>query len=394
VLKGCYNGGMAISDAYPIEVGPEFSRDYQVHEVEGLDASTTPEKGRIESSLSELESMGFYGDNDVQHALDRKRLSAIDFNNPATKELIARIPGVEFWLALVPTAQALEPLYNPELEVLPNGHVIGPELREWLSNIADAIGIRNRALMLKGLLTAGSESLSPEKVADTRWLSLASGVAQPMLESAAALRTQTGEAPFMTLADLSASALEDAIVYGRDLGLNDRMTIERMNVLRRQGLDVPVKFHELAIDAITRTRKPSVERSLSRNTLTPNSYDVVEAVGILEYLKQHDWQYRYNNVVNIRTVQAGAQRLLENAYRLVREGGDLIVGNMLVDRPQLGFTLNTIQWPHIQPRGIEEMMGMFDEAGLKGERHVYVAAEPSERIYALYRIHKPEAGEG
>lgn len=383
---------MTLPEALPFNVGPEFMpRQYELHEVSGTDTATTAERPRIESSLQELESMGHYGDADIDHALARKRLSSIDFANPATKELIARIPGVEKWLALVPTAQALEPLYNPDMERLPNGHVIGAELREWLKNIADAIGIRNRAFMLKKVLAEETTGTATD-VANERWASLASGVAQPILESAADLKERLGVTPRLTLADLSPSALSDAIDYSKQLGVSDAVTVERMNILRRQGLDVPVKFHELAIDALTRTRKSAEERSLSRDVLPAGSFKKVEAVGILEYLKKKDWAYRYNKVANIRTMQAGAETLLKNAYRLVEEGGDLLVGNMLVDRPQLGFTLNTIQWPHIQPRSIDEMMALFDDAGLEGERHVYVAADPSERIYALYRIRKSGIG--
>ena len=376
-----------------VENSPERKlSNFIVHEVPGRDGAVTSERERVEQSLLEMESMGFYGDNDLETALSRKRLSAIDFRNPATKELIARIPGVEKWLDLVPTVQALEPLYDPEVEALSNGHVVGDELREWLKNIADAIGIRNRAAMLKYIFAEKTAEASAEDVASMQFLSIASGVAQPILESAQGLMRTTGEAPHLTLVDLSESALKGAREHAASLALSGHITTERMNVLRRQGLDAPIQFGEVALDALTRKRGPESE-ALSRFTLPAESYDVVEAVGILEYLKQHDWLYRYNKVMNIRTVQAGAETLLKNSYRLVKPGGDLLVGNMLIDRPQLGFTLNTIQWPHIQPRSIEDMMGIFDDAGLEGEKHVYVAEDPSERIYALYRVHKPEAAE-
>lgn len=362
---------------------------YTLHEFDIPDMFVTDQQPRIRESLAELEAMGFFGDTNLDHALRRKRLSAIDYTNPATAELIARIPGVEHWLSLVPTAKALEPLYRPDISHLPNGHEIGPELYEWLANIVDAEGIRDRAERLKFIYHQRTSEPAGEP---EEWLSLASGVAQPVLEAAKRAQEETGIAPSLTLADLDSGALDDARQYATELGLVDSVDFRRANILRRVGLDKAISPRDVALDSIQRMMAFRANRPpLSRKPFKKQGYKKVEAVGIIEYMGEEDWLYKYNQVVPMRTMMAGARTLLKNAYDLVRPGGSLIVGNMLMDRPQLPFTLNVIQWPHIQPRSIDDMMGIFDRAGLQGERHVYVSSNPSQRAYALYEHVKPES---
>lgn len=360
---------------------------YSYHKVDVFDAFDTGERDRITTSLRELESMGYYGDADVQNALNRKRLSAIDYENPATKGLLERVPGVEHWLSLVPTPRALSPLYNPDTEVLPDGHVVGDELRTWMIELGDARGLRYRKQMVTDLLV-DEVSRHEHEGTPSRWLSVASGAAQQVLQAARTVADLTGQAPDTTLVDLSSEALGDAARSAQELGIGESLHIERMNVLRRQGLHTSVGMGEIALQRLFNSGD---RMKLARKGLTRESYDVVEAVGILEYVKPEDWTYRYNGVVNLKTVQAGAKTLLENCYRLVKPGGDLIVGNMLDTHPQLGFTLNVIQWPHIQPRSIDQMMDLFDAAELSAERHVYVPSDDENSVYALYRIHKPDS---
>ncbi|GAB2457938.1 hypothetical protein [Xylanimonas ulmi] len=363
---------------------PSITADHTLHEAPVADAFATSAHDRILTSLRDLEAMGFHGDADVIHALSRKRLSAIDQTNPATRELIARVPGVEHWLALVPTPRALSPLYDPSARALPGGHVIGDELRRWMVAIADARGLRHRAQMVTDLLTRRPSASGPST--PPRWLSVASGAAQPVLRAADAVRDRTGQTPEMTLVDLSPQALRDAWDLAARLRLADRLRLMRRNVLDRRGLDVRAG---LGASALQWLAAPDPTVPLSRAALDRDGYDVVEAVGILEYVNPDDWSYRHRGVAGLRTTQAGARTFLRAMFRLVKPGGDLIVGNMLDAHPQLGFTLNVIQWPHIQPRSIEQMMRLIDAAGLDAERHVYVPSDADNRVYALYRLHKP-----
>lgn len=376
---------MSIQEQAPSNLPERNPENYRYHEVAVRDRFETTEHERITDSLKDLESMGFYGNTSLPEALTRKRLSTIDYENPATQELINRVPGVEHWLALVPTPRALGPLYNPDIDELPDGHQIGEELRNWMIEIADARGLRYRSQMVTNLLFEGAAQAVRRGEGRQKWLSVASGAAQPLLKAAQEIDYHYDEAPDMTLVDLSTQALNDAKEYARQLGVDSDLRVERMNVLRRQGLDERVGLGEIAVQHLFNRHDRS---KLSREKLSQETYDVVEAIGILEYMKPDDWTYRYNGVVNLKTVQAGAKTFLANSYRMVKPGGDLIVGNMLDTHPQLGFTLNTIQWPHIQPRSIEQMMELFDEAGLSAERDVYVPADADNQVYALYKIHK------
>lgn len=381
---------MSIQEFVPAHTPEHGPKRYEYHEMDTPDAFVleASEQQRIEQSLAELTEMGYYGDNDVQHALARKRVNNVDYmhpQNPATAELVRRVPGVENWLDLIPTPRALGPLYKPDMPVLPNGHEIGDELRKWMIAIGDARGLRARASMTEQLFGhIGGRMKSGQR---QRWASLASGAAQPISNAAREIRFRTGVAPEMTLVDISGEALHDAREYAHELGIEDSLTTERMNVLRMPGLDTVVGLGEKALLHLADFRDGS---KLSQGHLDPEGYDAVEGVGILEYMKPEDWPYRYNKTLNLKMKQAGAVRFLKNSYRLVKPGGDLIVGNMLDTHPQLGFTLNVVQWPHIQPRSIDTMMDIFDEAGLEGERHVYVPSDASQQVYALYRIHKPE----
>jgi len=108
-------------------------------------------------------------------------------------------------------------------------------------------------------------------------------------------------------------------------------------------------------------------------------------VGILEYLEPNDWTYTYNGVISTRRKQAGAVTFIRNAFECVKPGGVLITGNMLDSHPQLGFTMDVVQWPHIQPRSVAEMLAIFESAGLHGHIDVYL---PTDGVYAVYAIRK------
>ena len=78
---------------------------------------------------------------------------------------------------------------------------------------------------------------------------------------------------------------------------------------------------------------------------------------------------------------------MKNSFDLVKPGGLIIIGNMLDTHPQLGFTLNTIQWPHIQPRSVEQMTKLIAEAGIEGEIDVHI---PQDGVYGIYTVRKAE----
>lgn len=253
---------------------------------------------------------------------------------------------------MVPTAAALHPLYDPLAEHLPDGTRIDPPFRRWARNIADARGIRSRAAALVAILDAHAGS--------RYWLSLACGAAQPVLQAAA---RRGASAPNVTLVDIDARALKLADAYANALGIADKVRLRRGNFLHPRGLT-----------------------GLLRLRLRRASFDVVDAIGILEYLKPHDWVYTYGRLIRTSSAMAGAVTFLRNAYALVRPGGVLVVGNMLNTHPQLAFTLNVIQRPHIQPRSIEDMLHLLAAAGIDGP---VSAKRPADGVYCVYSVTKP-----
>lgn len=177
------------------------------------------------------------------------------------------------------------------------------------------------------------------------------------------VRELTGAEPQLTLVDLDRTSLRLAHRYAEVAGLQGVRTWHQ-NVLGH------------------RSALPARGRHAGRRS----AYDVVEAIGLLEYLGREDWVYRYDRVIASRSPLAGAVTFLRNAYDLVAPGGMLIVGNMLTTHPQLGFTLNVVQWPHIQPHSVETMLEIIAAAGIDAQLQVRL---PQDGVYALYVVQRP-----
>ncbi|WGY02450.1 hypothetical protein QI633_01535 [Nocardioides sp. QY071] len=327
------------------------------------DPHADQDAGRVLAEVRELEAVAadFYG-ADAGHR--RKRLSRIDLENPATARLVATHPSFSHWISQVPTAAALHPLYEPDATHYPSGVAVDDEIRQWFRNLADARGIRSRAAVMQRLLVEATDAAPGE----VRWLSLACGAAQPVFRAMEHLVALGRLPPRPTLADLDRDALRLAQRYAADRGL--RADTVRVNVLDRRGFD----------------RLPTSVPGWRRRTGWHEAFDTVDAVGILEYLKPDDWTYRYDGVVSTRRKQAGAITFLRNAYACVRPGGLLVTGNMLDTHPELGFTMDVVQWPHVQPRSVEEVLDIVRAAGILGHVDVHL---PTDGVYAVYAIRKP-----
>lgn len=371
---------------------------------------TDPEKFEyINSEVERLSAMGYEGNPDIDLLRPRKAGKGINYENPPTAFLSETLPGFNDWFALMPTAAALDPLYDPTKELLPNGSPMTSELADWLTNLADGRGIRSRAELVRNVMI---EDALEVEVRPARWLSLACGAAQPIIKTAALLAESDVPTPEMTLVDRDSRALRLAKGYAEEAGVGGQVVTRVGNVLRASSLVRPERLGDVySKEALQNSRtygekrKERLEkegktgrgftyaefalqglmRMVDRKRLPAESFDIVEAVGLTEYLKEGDWPYTYDKVIDTKVQTAGAVSFMRNAYELVRPGGSLIVGNMLDTHPQLGFTLNVIQWPHIQPRSTEEMMNIFDAAGVEGQTDVYTA---QDGVYAIYRIKK------
>lgn len=321
---------------------------WRIHPVPTCDQYQTSSYERITAELEELAGMGFHGDCDLNAAIGRQR-TRIDDTNPATRELIARVSGVENWLELIPTASALALLYDPNTKQLANGKPVSPVVRDWACNILDAHGIRSRGEIVQDILARHVIDQASLGAAEQQWVSLACGAAQPVCHALRHIKESGNPTPRVTLVDLDRSALKAAQTYAQTMEVRQFTNVCCMNILRPQGVVSP------AVDAQTNVAARALRRRVG---LEAAAYDAVDAVGILEYVPE---------VISDESptaLQVNAATFLAHAAQLVKPGGLLLVGNMRDTHPQLGFTLNVVQWPHIQPRSIETMQRIAGAAGL------------------------------
>lgn len=347
---------------------------WRIHPVPMRDRYQTSSYRRITAELEKLAGMGFHGDCDLNAAIGRQR-TRIDDTNPATCELIARVPGVEGWLELIPTAAALDLLYDPSIERLANGKPVSPAVRDWACNILDAHGIRSRGEIVQAILARHVIDQASPGAIGQQWVSLACGAAQPVCQALRHIKENGHAVPRVTLVDLDRSALRAAQTYAQAMKVKQSIDVRCMNILHPQGLALP------AIDAQTNVAARALRRQIGLEAAT---YDAVDAVGILEYVPE------VLSDESPTALQVNAATFLANAAQLVKPGGLLLVGNMRDTHPQLGFTLNVVQWPHIQPRSIETMQRIAGAAGL-GDWQVDVYC-PDDGVYALYAMRRPKVG--
>ena len=357
---------------YGMEIG---TADWQIHQVSIRDRYQTQSHEKVVLELEELTDMGFRGETDLTAAIKRQR-TTIDYTNRATRELIARVPGVENWLELIPTAAALDLLYDPSIEQLANGKPVSPVVRDWACNILDAQGIRSRGKIVQDILARhGIDQVSPGAIGQ-QWVSLACGAAQPVCHALRHIKESGHAMPQVTLVDLDRSALKAAKTYAQATEVGQFTHILCMNILRPQGVALSV------LDAQTNVATQALRQQVG---LEAAAYDAVDAVGILEYVPEE------LSSGSPTALQVNAATFLAHAAQLVKPGGLLLVGNMRDTHPQLGFTLNVVQWPYIQPRSIETMQRIVRAADLSDwQVDVYC---PSDGVYALYAMHKPKVGD-
>ena len=348
---------------------------WRIHPVPMRDRYQTQSHEEVVVELEELTGMGFHGDCDLNAAIGRQR-TRIDDTNPATCELITRVPGVEDWLELIPTAAALDLLYDPSIERLANGKPVSPAVRDWACSILDAHGIRSRGEIVQDILTKQAIDQASLGATEQQWVSLACGAAQPVCHALRHIKESGNPTPRVTLVDLDRSALRAAQTYAQAMKVKQSIDVRCMNILRPQGLALP------AVDAQTNVAARALRRRVG---LEGAAYDAVDAVGILEYVPEA------LSDESSTALQDNAAPFLANAAQLVKSGGLLLVGNMRDTHPQLGFTLNVVQWPHIQPRSIETMQRIVEVAGL-GDWRVDVYC-PDDGVYAVYAMRRPEFGD-
>jgi hypothetical protein len=269
-----------------------------------------------------------------------------------------RLEALAVWRSLVPTAPALAYLLNqtPGTKIvnprLGSEAVITNETAMILRFGDDAIGIRDRAVAMEHIATRflrqhdtqlNEDYESPLK---KQWLSLASGTAEPSI--AAAKSAESAGIPVdLHVADIDKLALEYVNGVAEQYRFRGGVETKVMNILRRSRL-----------------------RSLLEKPETSEGYDVVEAMGFLEYVPQPGDKYR-NLVESDEGDESDSQDRIKTASEFLAEVYD---------------NLNARSEHQLQD--LLSQAGLVDRVGTTIELYRVMNATADVHIYDIIKINK------
>ena len=232
---------------------------------------------------------------------------------------------------------------NPDNAIGEGPDEYGLESWDYLRHVIDSYAVRSRAAAALGSIERHffeEQGFTGERLVSA---SLACGAAAPVFDFANSLKKR-GVQLDMHLVDWDAMALATATSLASRYEVDDQVHIERRDLMRT---------------ALT-------------TYLEPHSVDVVDMLGIFEYIP--------------RRLHAAAD-LLASVKDIVKPGGLIVFGNMLKHRPQQEFFSRV--WPKLQQRSIAEVLGIIKAAGYD-LADVTVDIPRDEGVYAVYTIRIPE----
>lgn len=301
------------------------------------------------------------------------------------------------WHSLVPSAVALDHLTNPKIGDLisPKGagaEGVGPlestpETAAFLRFVDDAVAIRNRAVAMQSIaeehlrtaVASVVDSESPGVQPNTiSWLSLASGTAEPSIRAISNVQETEDFGIDLTVVDYDGRALKKVRGHAAKHGLESTTKTIQTNIL-----------------------DPNLATSLHEEA-GKRKFQVVENLGFEEYLpeREEDDDLGGDELGLFRDEDSGlpnASEFTRNAFELVEEGGILISGNMVLDRPQIGFVFGIVDWPLINARSEESIMRVYKRAGILNDptakvEMVRVIDEVSgAHVYNIVKVTKKSA---
>lgn len=268
------------------------------------------------------------------------------------------------WHSLVPSAVALDHLTSPKVGDVISSKGAGVEGEDCFESTAetaaflrfvdDAVAIRNRAVAMQSIaeshlrsaIASVFESRSTGEQATTvSWLSLASGTAEPSIRAISNVQDTEGFSVDLTVVDYDGKALKKVRGHATKHGLEASTKTVQTNIL-----------------------DPNLATSLDQKA-GKKKFQVVENLGFEEYLPERDEKdgLGSDELGMFRDEDSGlpnASQFTRNAFELVEEGGILISGNMVLDRPQIGFVFGIVDWPLINARSEESIMRVYKRAGI------------------------------
>lgn len=184
--------------------------------------------------------------------------------------------------------------------------------------------------------------------------SLACGSAGPIFEMSKRLERIGIKTGKLILVDSDPMALASAYSLAGTVGVMDKIEIQKSNILTTD----------------------------LREVVNPNSVDIVDLLGIFEYIPT---TFKLHGISH-----PAAETFLKNVLEIVKPGGLIVMGNMLVERPQQNFFKKV--WPRLFQRSISEVLRIIDNSGLDStETSITIPAR--EGVYAIYAIKKGKVKE-
>lgn len=319
----------------------------------------------------------------IPHVADRTEALVRGQQNPYTRAWLAgkEVASLAIWRDLVPTAEALGYLSRPQVEsIIANRRgesaAASPETVAHHRFVDDAVGIRGRAIAFKQL---GINHLEGFKAGSkVKWLSLASGTAEPSILAAKHAGENSGVSVDLTVADIDGKSLRFVQNNANKHQFSGRVNTIRTNILA-----------------------PNVREVIAQETGDSGQYHVVEAMGFEEYLPQEgDELAKYQEGDENAYGGSGlpqASEFTKRAWEMVKPGGVLMSGNMILQRPQFGFVFGIVDWPLINARSEESILRVYKEAGILDDPNAQVEmyrvrdANVGTHVYNIVKVTKKAA---
>lgn len=278
----------------------------------------------------------------------------VSINNPAARWLYYDVNGQPTqmleWASRFPTAIALEPL-----QLLGDGGSwlqagkLDPATQEKFTYMPDGEGLRSRARIYARKLEAYAKQLGSSEVTV---VSLGCGAAVPNIQATRALEAENIGVHWRFY-DWDAMALKYA-----------QHKIEE-NDFQYATFD----YGPTRVNPDTGREEPMGQNYLRAFALENESVDVIDALGLWEYLKPED-----------------ARRFAEKLYAKLKPGGRMVVSNMLPSRPQKEFNQRAVGWPGLYLRSDEDLLDIFQTAGIDSSQ--VTMAHAQDGVYVVVEVKK------
>lgn len=267
-----------------------------------------------------------------------KQRPHLHFHHPKNhaRRVVYVSPAVKAWAKFMPGGFATYPVHNPDVKRLSDGHKVDYVARNLFRHATDAIGLRSRAYAMTWYL----HERFGARTTPVRWLSIAAGTGQPTFDAVRLFAVK----PHFVLTDINEAIMEFA-----------------RNLAQKYGLDEEqVEIRQLDIS----------NRTALRDTLDSVRPDVVEMMGLMEYLDD-------------KTVIGVVKEILPR----LPKGAVFVFTNMRTDHPELLTHKHAVGWPGVIQRSVDEVATLLKKAGVPGEAIDVLL--PDDNVYAVYCIKKP-----